>query len=139
LAGILQEIDDLGQLVLGLVDAGHVVEGDRRLRLAVTLGAALAEPEQPTPARGRRAAIEAHEAGDQEQGGAEADQERKPGRPALVQGLDDDALLLEQRLETRVGEDWPLRPERHRGARRGSVGGARRGALAFGVGAASGG
>jgi hypothetical protein len=31
-----------------------------------------------------------------------------------------------QRLETRVGEDWPLRPERHRGARRGSVGGARR-------------
>ena len=33
LAGSLQEIDDLFELVLGLVDAGHVGEGDARQRL----------------------------------------------------------------------------------------------------------
>jgi hypothetical protein len=126
LGGVLQEVDDLGQLVLGLVDSGDVVEGDLRLVSAVALGAALAEPEQSTTARRRRAATEPHEAGDQEQGGAETDEKREPGRAALVQGLDDHTLLLEQRLEPRLGEDRALRPELRRGARSGSVRGARR-------------
>ena len=55
LRGVLQEVDDLDQLVLGLVDAGHVVEGDRRLLLAVALGAAAAEAEQPAAGRCRGA------------------------------------------------------------------------------------
>ena len=139
LGGILQEVDDLGQLVLGLVDAGDVVEGDLRLLLAVALGAAAAEPEQPATASRRGAATEPHEGGDQQQGGAEADQQREPGRTALVQGLDDHALLLEQRLETRVGEDRPLRLELRRGARLGSVRGRDAGPLAFGACGSSGG
>jgi hypothetical protein len=126
LGRMLQEVDDLGQLVLGLVYAGDVVEGDGRLRLAVALGAALAEPEQPAPARRRRPPTEPHEAGDQQQGGAEPDQERKPGRPALIHGLDHDPLLFQQRLESRIGEDRSLRLELRRGARRGSASEGRR-------------
>ena len=51
---VLQEVDDLDQLVLGLVDAGDVVEGDLRLLLAVALGAAAAEAEEPATAPPRR-------------------------------------------------------------------------------------
>ena len=58
LGGVLQEVDDLDQLVLGLVDAGDVVEGDLRLLLAVALGAAAAEAEQPATAGRRCAATE---------------------------------------------------------------------------------
>ena len=47
LLGVLEEIDDLDQLALGLVDAGHVVEGDARWSSAVVaLGAARPESEQ---------------------------------------------------------------------------------------------
>ena len=67
LGGVLQEVDDLDQLVLGLVDAGDVVEGDRRLLLAVALGAAAPEAEQPAAGRGRRAAADPDEGPDQQQ------------------------------------------------------------------------
>ena len=43
LAGIAQELDDLLQVLLGLVDAGDVLEGDAAMRLGEQLGARLAE------------------------------------------------------------------------------------------------
>ena len=45
-AGIAQEFDDLLQVELGLVDAGHVLKGDAAMRLGQKLGAALAEAER---------------------------------------------------------------------------------------------
>ena len=46
LAGIAQELDDLLQVLLGLVDAGDVLEGDAAMRLGEKLGARLAEAER---------------------------------------------------------------------------------------------
>ena len=46
LAGIAQEFDDLLQVLLGLVDAGDVLEGDAAVRLGQKLGAALAEAQR---------------------------------------------------------------------------------------------
>ena len=43
LLGVLQELDDLGQLLLGLLHAGHVGEGDGRLVAHEHARAALAE------------------------------------------------------------------------------------------------
>ena len=45
-AGVAQELDDLLQVGFGLVDAGHVLEGDAAMRLGQKLGAALAEAER---------------------------------------------------------------------------------------------
>ena len=64
LGRVLQEVDDLDELVLGLVDAGDIVEGDLRLLLIVALGAAAAEVEQPATRR-RGAATNPHESSDQ--------------------------------------------------------------------------
>ena len=44
---ILQKIDDLPQLVLGLVDAGHVLEPNAGIGLDVDLGLRLADLHQP--------------------------------------------------------------------------------------------
>ncbi len=54
--GILEKIDDLLQLVLGLVAAGHILEGDARVAVGHQPGPALAEahhrlPGGPQPAR----------------------------------------------------------------------------------------
>ena len=46
LAGIAQEFDDLLQVLLGLVDAGDVLEGDAAMRLGQKLGARLAEAQR---------------------------------------------------------------------------------------------
>ena len=46
LAGIAQEFDDLLQVLLGLVDAGDVLEGDAAVRLGQKLGARLAEAQR---------------------------------------------------------------------------------------------
>ena len=43
LAGVAQEFDDLLQILLGLVDAGDVLEGDAAVRFGQHLGARLAE------------------------------------------------------------------------------------------------
>ena len=45
-AGIAQEFDDLLQIVLGLVDAGDVLEGDAAMRFGQKLGARLAEAQR---------------------------------------------------------------------------------------------
>ncbi len=42
-AGVAQEFDDLLQVLLGLVDAGDILEGDAAMRLGQHLGARLAE------------------------------------------------------------------------------------------------
>src|SRR5207245_2756705 len=104
LRGVFQEVDDLDELVLGVVDARDVVEGDLRPRLAVALGTAAAEPEEP-PTAGHHALIHPDEPHDQEECGAEAEEQVLPEGPALVEWrrVDDDALLLEQRLETGCG------------------------------------
>src|SRR5207244_4679916 len=101
----LQEVDDLDELVLGVVDARDVVEGDLRLRLAVALGAAAAEPEEPASAR-HRALTQPDEPHDQEERGAEAEEQALPEGPTLVERprVDDHALLLEQCLEPGAAE-----------------------------------
>ena len=45
----LEEVHDLLQLLLGLVHAGHVVEGDARLAVRHHVGPRLAQGEQPGP------------------------------------------------------------------------------------------
>jgi hypothetical protein len=99
--GALEEVDDLDQLVLGLVDSGDVLERDP---------VALTELE---PARGRTPEAAEHAAGataklapgepdeeaDQQQGRQEAEQERCPQRPSLVRRLGvDHHLLLGQEI-----------------------------------------
>jgi hypothetical protein len=42
---IAQELDDLLKVELGLVDAGHILEGDAAMRFGQKLSARLAEPE----------------------------------------------------------------------------------------------
>src|SRR5262249_17124087 len=43
---VAQELDDLLQVLLGLVDAGHVLEGDAAVGFGQELGATLAEAER---------------------------------------------------------------------------------------------
>jgi len=43
---VAQELDDLLQVCFGLVDAGHVLEGDTAVGFGQELGAALAEAER---------------------------------------------------------------------------------------------
>ena len=45
-SGVAQELDDLLQVLLGLVDAGDVLERDAAMRLGEQLGARLAEAER---------------------------------------------------------------------------------------------
>src|SRR6185436_1808838 len=108
LRGALQEVDDLDELVLGVVDARDVVEGDLRLRLVVALGPAAAEPEEATSA-GHHALVHPDETREQEEGRAEAEKQALPEGSPLVERarIDDHALLLEERLEAGVGEGGP--------------------------------
>src|SRR5438093_93584 len=118
LRGVLQEVDALDELVLGVVDARDVVEGDLRPRVAAALGTAAAESEEP-PTAGHHAPIHPDEPHDQEERGAEAEDQVLPEGPALVEQprVDHHALLLEQRLETGIGEGGQQRLEAQRGAR----------------------
>ena len=63
---IAQELDDLLQLGLGLVDAGHVLEGDAAVALGEQLGLGLAEAHGTAAAR-LHLAHEEHPHADQEQ------------------------------------------------------------------------
>ena len=107
-ARIAQEFDDLLQVLLGLVDAGDVLEGDAAMRLGEKLGAALAEAE-------RLAAGPLHLPG-QENPHADQRDERQPRdqqrhEPRHVLGLrprrDRDALAVEpldqRRIVRRIG------------------------------------
>ena len=98
--GISQEVDDLGQLGLGLVDPGHVVERDPDL-LGVDpprLRAPEVARARPCPPPDSRAPREQHEQTDDQQRRAEAEQELGEQRRALVRGrlgVDLDALGLQ--------------------------------------------
>ena len=75
LVGVLEEVDDLGQLLLGLVDAGDVLEGDLLLGAPRRGGRASG---RTTSARRRRRrprppAHDEHEQRDEQQRGAEAE------------------------------------------------------------------
>ena len=84
--------------------------------------AAATEPERPASATAERAggaAGQPQEAGDQQQRRAEAQQQRQPPAARLLDGpgIDEHVVLVEQRLEARVGELRPYRLELRRGAR----------------------
>src|SRR3954447_15527262 len=96
---VLEEVDDLDQLALGLVDPGHVVERD-----AVGLTGRHAPrgraPEAAQDAPGAAARLPAHEPdeqADEQDRRAEAEEQRREERAAAVDrlGVDDDALGLE--------------------------------------------
>ena len=97
LRGVLQEVDDLDQLVLGLVDPGDIVEGDLRLLLAVALGAAAAEAEQPAAAAAAARRLIQTKAAISSSVGPKLISSFNHDEPLSIDGLDDDAFLLEQR------------------------------------------
>src|SRR5260221_1154019 len=82
LLGCLEEIDDLDQLVLGFIDAGHIVEGDFCiLLLVVATGFTLANAHERAPHSSTllcRAPEQPDVQGDNEYRWAETDQERRP-------------------------------------------------------------
>src|SRR5439155_4887444 len=99
---ILQEIDDLDQLVLGLVDAGNIGEGDLGLLLDIDLGAALADRHQPAePALSHPPDREHPDADKEDRRQDPGEQFGNPmaldypaiGHPVLVQTLGDLALM----------------------------------------------
>jgi hypothetical protein len=91
---VLQEVDDLGQLFLGLVDAGHVLEGDAVLVLGQQAGLGLSEAHGAA-----RAALHlAHEEdphADQQQDRQAVQQEAQQGKAARGLDLDIRALALQ--------------------------------------------
>jgi hypothetical protein len=108
--GVAQEVDDLDQLVLGLVDPGDVLERRALLGRFVALGLRAAEAAQPAGATaGRGAAEQPDEDADQQQRRAEAEDQRLPERRALVELLrvDGDVLLEHQPQEPVVAERGP--------------------------------
>ncbi len=80
---IAQELDDLLQVVLGLVDAGHVLEGDAPVALGQQLGLGLAEAHGAAAAR-LHLAHEEHPHGDQEQHREPVDQHAQDRGHVLV-------------------------------------------------------
>src|SRR5690606_32219510 len=105
---LFQEVDDLGELVLGLVDARHVVEGDARVRRLVEAPRlALAQPHQAAAALRRGAAEQPEVEGDQQEGGAETEQQDVERAVARLDRLraDLDALPDQQRFEPRVEKE----------------------------------
>src|SRR5439155_1412188 len=99
--GVLEEVDDLDKLVLGLVDAGDVLEGDAFALAAAAdapRGRAAEAAEHAARTRGRLAAREPDEEADEEQRRREAEDEAAPERAAGVGrlGVDHDRLLCEQ-------------------------------------------
>ena len=100
---VLQEVDDLDQLGLGLVDPGHVGEGDLVVasgRLVVPFRLALAHPEEAASGAAA-AADEPEEGADEQDRRAEAEEQRQQRIARLVDrpGVDDDAVRVEQRLD----------------------------------------
>src|SRR5947208_131596 len=99
---VLEERDDLLELLLGLVDAGDVVEGDLVCVLGEQLGAALAEGHRLAAAHLHLAHEEDPDA-DQQQHGSPLDEgDEVPGLGVLGPRVDRDVLLAQQLHEVRV-------------------------------------
>ena len=112
-AGVLrrvtEEVDDLDQLVLGLVDAGDVVESDLLVGgLIVAARFALADAHQAGHAAAllRRPAEHPHVEADEEQRGPESVDQRRDGAALFLDGsgADLDVVIDEELLETRIDE-----------------------------------
>src|SRR5918992_4438328 len=128
LLGVLEEVHDLDELVLGLLDAGDVLEGDPGvLLLVVAPGAA------PTDAREGAAhaaalllsaPIEPDVAPDQQQRRTEGEEQRLPKATAFLYrlGADLDAVIDQEFLEPGVNEGRKHGGEGLGGARRRRVG-----------------
>ena len=114
LLGMLEEVDDLDELVLGLVDARHV--GERHALLGVLAAARARAPERGEHAARLRAAHEHDQQADEQQRRAEAQQDRHQQRAVRGErlGVDLDLVLLEQLRElVGVGERRHLGAEVH--------------------------
>ena len=94
LLGVLQELDDLGQLLLRLFDAGHVGEGDHRLGAEEHPGPALAEAHGLVVGALGLAHHEEEERADQEDRQQRGDEEGQdaPGRALLHRLVGDGAV-----------------------------------------------
>src|SRR5208283_6010145 len=90
---ILEKINDLGQLVPGFVDAGHVVESNPGA-LFFVVAARLAFPDAHKAASQRSAlagpAKKPYVEGDKEQAGAEAVKKRRQGAALFLRRLGGD-------------------------------------------------
>jgi hypothetical protein len=107
LVRVLQEVDDLDELVLGLVNAGHVDEGDLWHTLSGRVPLRLAPPDaEDATLVPLRPAEHPHQQPEEQQARTEAQQERQQPASPLVRrpGVDDHALLLQQLLQARVWE-----------------------------------
>ena len=100
---ILQELDDLLKLLLRLVDAGHVLEGDAPGLLGEQPRPALAEAHR-LAAAGLHLAHEENPDADQQQHREPGDQHAPDRRRAVVErlGADADAVLLQLGDEIRI-------------------------------------
>ena len=93
---VLEELDDLLQLVLGLIDAGHVLERDAALLFGQQARPRLAEAHRPAAAR-LHLAHEEHPDADQQQ-------HREPGQQVVQQRVDVAVLRLGDHPHALVGQ-----------------------------------
>ena len=101
--GVFQEFDDLFDVFLGLVDAGHVVERDAAMAFGQKLGLGLAEA-HGLAAAGLHLAHEEDPHRDQEQHGEPRDEHADQRRHPVLRRLDVDldTLLMEAVDQVRV-------------------------------------
>ena len=102
--GILEEVDHLGELELGALDAGHITEGDLGLRFHLHPGLALAEVHGRVAAAALGAPQQEEETTEQQQGEDQAADRLLPGRrfPVGLNG-DVDVVVGEQLEQVLVG------------------------------------
>jgi hypothetical protein len=117
---MFQEIDDLDQIVLGLIDAGNIGEGDRMgiVGCLIAAGATAAEGEEPAAGGACGTPAEPQKSAHEQDRRAEREQQRKPGRARFFQrlGRDHHAGTIEQWQNGGVGsEGWALCCELGRG------------------------
>src|SRR5918995_2995877 len=124
LLGVLEEVHDLDELVLGLLDAGDVVEGNLRvLLLVVAPGAAPTDAREGTAHAAAlllSAPIEPDVAPDQQQRRTEGEEQRLPKATAFLYrlGADLDPVFDQELLQAGVNEGREHGGEGLGGARR---------------------
>ena len=91
--GVLEEVDDLGQLELGAFNAGHITKGDLGFGLHLNPGLALAEVHGGVPATALGTTQEEEETTQQEQGEDQGTKGLLPGL-GLTGRLDSDVDLV---------------------------------------------
>src|SRR4029077_2231132 len=102
-SGIAEELDDLLQILLGLVDARHILEGDPPVRFRQQLGAALAEAERFTPCPLHLPREEDPHPDQRNEGKPRHQQRDEPGHVVLLRtGGDRYALAVEALDQARV-------------------------------------